>query len=153
MKTLLAAYLYAFISAFWPQFTAHPWQEREARAVISDIVSTDATPMEALRLANIAALESGFRRDAKGRDGEVGAFQIMKPRMGGGAREALYRMRVQGMIAYVGCRRAEDRVVVRGVETTCAQMVAHRVERADLFRMAFDPPTAVLDDVTVARNP
>ena len=134
------AYILAFILTFWPAFARHPYQVREVSAVVDDIVSTDASPGEALRLANVAALESGFRRDAVGTHGERGAFQIMPPARSFGAREALHRMRLQGMIAYVGCRRADDEVLIRGERLTCASMVAHRVDRADLFRMAFDPP-------------
>jgi len=151
MQTSLIAYLHAFVIAFWPQFLAHGYQVREAKAVVADIASTDATPQEALRLANIAALESGFRRDAKGPAGECGAFQVMPPYRSCDAREALYRMRVHGMVSYVGCRHAEDRVVIQGHPTTCAEMIAHRVDRADLWLMAFDLPR--VEEPLVAGNP
>ena len=127
-------YILAFIVTFWPGFTRHPYQVREAMAVVDDILSTDADPGEALRLANIAAMESGFRRDAIGTHGERGAFQIMPPARSYDAREALSRMRLQGMDAYCGC--------VRHFGDTCPAIVAHRVDRADLFRMAFDPPAS-----------
>jgi len=55
----------------------------------------------------------------------------------------------QGMVSYVGCRHIEDHVVLPGgTKTTCRELVAHRVERADLYFMAFDPPEPV--DVLVA---
>ena len=108
------------------------------------------TPWKMLRLLNVSALESGFDRTAVGKLGERGAFQILGGR-DFSAREALRRMDVQGMVAYVGCRHAEDRVVVQGTATTCAELVAHRTEKADLWFMGFEPPRP-LEDAVIARN-
>lgn len=111
------------------------------RAIAADIASTDATPEEGLRLMNIAALESNFDRHVTGHHGEQGAFQVMPPARSYGADEALRRMRRQGMAGFVGCRHAEDVVTIGGRRMTCQQMIDHRVEKAEAFRMAFDPPT------------
>ena len=131
-------YLLAFVLAFWPHLTRY--QRTEAGAIAADVLTTDATPGEALRLMNVAAMESGFSRTAHGSHGELGAFQIMPPARSYGAAEALRRMRVQGMDAYCGCTRQHP----------CPALVAHRVDRADLWRMAFDPPAAVLQGASAA---
>lgn len=137
----MAAYLIAFVLANWP--TIHGQQERDMRADAEEVAATDCDAQACLRLMGIAALESGFRRDAVGAAGERGAWQVMPPATSYGAREALRRMRTQGLLGYIGCRRAADVVVIRGTRTTCAAMIAHRIERADLWRMAFDPPREV----------
>src|ERR1700733_4154422 len=105
MKTALLPYLCPCVCAFWPHISNY--QRHEAKTVITEVVmTTDATPLESLEMLNIAALESGFDTHAVGKGGERGAFQVSTD--GGrnhdfSAREALRRMRVQGMIAYVGC--------------------------------------------------
>lgn len=125
----MTAYLIAFVLTVWPHLTKY--QDREMRAIAAEVAATDGTAQEDLRLMNIAALESGFSRKAVGKMGERGAFQVL----GGkdfSAKEALRRMRVQGMDHYCGCR------------TTCPALVANRIDRADLYRMGFEPPTTTL---------
>lgn len=135
-----ALYLYAQLFAAHP-LTAHRY--REMTAITKDILSTDATDDEALQLENIVAWESGWERNSVGRSGEQGAFQVMpmawttpaekaewKAR---GAREALRRLRLQGMLGYVGCPRHTER---------CDAMIERRTWPAKLYRMAFDPPAA-----------
>ena len=152
MKTLLVAYLLGFVHSWWPHLTRY--QTREADAIVHEIVdTTDGTPLEDLYLVNIAALESGFDRKAVGKAGERGAWQVMLPAKEYGAREALRRIRVQGWVAYVGCRHAEDHVVVAGTPTTCAAIIEHRTEKAVLYRLAFDPPTPEAPDTALADNP
>lgn len=154
MHTLLTSYLIAFVLSCWPSVAKHHRQNLEMRAIASEVATLRTTPGKMLRLMNIAALESGFDRTAKGKAGECGARQIL----GGhdcSAREALRRMDEQGMVAYVGCRHIDDPVVVNGVRTTCRELVAHRVDKADLYSWTFAPTTNV-DDVeanTVAGNP
>jgi hypothetical protein len=138
MPHLMILYLVGFVRAWWPGI--HGAQERDMWSVAAEVAALPTTAGKKLRLMNIAAMESGFRRDARGKLGECGAWQVMPPYRSCGADEALRRMDGQGMVAYVGCRRAEDVVEVRGARVTCAQMVANRVDRADTYRMAFDPP-------------
>ncbi len=155
MKTLLVAYLLGFVHSWWPHLTRY--QTREADAIVHEIVdTTDGTPLEDLYLVNIAALESGFDRKAVGKAGERGAWQVMPPAKEYGAREALRRMRVQGWVAYVGCRHADDIVVIHGRSTTCQELIDHRTDRANLYAWTYRAPT--LDDTepspdTVAGNP
>jgi hypothetical protein len=137
----MTAYILAFALAFWPAHSSH--RLSEMRAIAADIASTDATPLEALTLANIAALESNFERSARGREGERGAFQVHPPAISYGADEALRRLRAQGIAGYIGCANHPD-------SEKCASMAAHRTEKAILWRLAFDPP--VVDD-EVAVNP
>jgi hypothetical protein len=124
----MSAYLLAFVVAFFPQFLRSHHSARETRLVLGDIASTDADALEALTLANIAAMESGFRRDARGKAGERGAFQVMPPAPNYGAAEALRRLRTQGLTHYCGC------------PVSCPELVAHRQDRAVLYRLGFDPP-------------
>ena len=155
MVQLLTAYYVAFALSCWPSVAHHPRQDREMRAIALEVAQSDATPFEGRRLMNIAALESNFDRGVKGRMGEMGAWQVMPPFKSYGAREALRRMRGQGMVGYVGCRHAEDEVVVGGVKTTCQAIIDHRVDRADLYGWVFPPPSAPENDFLpmVAGNP
>lgn len=86
--------------------------------VIVAIVTADAaqaTPLPgrssyetAATLTEIALLESGFVIRARGRDGEVGPWQLMPPapaRLREQAAEAIRRWRVQGAQGYTGERR------------------------------------------------
>lgn len=75
---------------------------RELSAVAADIAATDASEREARLLASIAIHESSVRASAVGPGGERGAFQIMPPGKPG-AREALRRLRIQGLEVYAGC--------------------------------------------------
>ncbi len=118
-------YLLAFVMAFWPHLTRY--QQHEARAIVAEVAATDGTVLEDLELVNIAAMESYFDRSAVGRLGERGAWQVMPPAREYGAREALRRLRAQGIAGYCGCRGP------------CPAIVAHRVDRAYLWRMSFDP--------------
>jgi hypothetical protein len=135
----MTVYLLSFILAFWPPHSAH--RAAEMRAIAEDIASTDATPIEALTLANIAALESNFERKAVGPGGERGAYQVHPPAISYGADEALRRLRAQGLMGYMGCS---------AVTARCEAMAAHRTEKAILWRLAFDPPVR---DEAVAVNP
>jgi hypothetical protein len=136
----MITYLMTFVLTWWPHVADYSYQLRETKAVVSETAALHTTGWKKLRLLNVAALESGFRRNAVGPLGERGAWQIL----GGtdfSAKEALRRMDQQGMVAYVGCRHVDDKVVVQGgVKTTCRELIAHRIDKADLFFMAFDPP-------------
>ena len=151
----MIVYLLAFVHAFWPNLTRY--QRHEVKLIVTEIATkTDGDALEDLFLVNTAALESNFDTHAVGKGGEKGAFQVSTD--GGrnhdfSAREALRRIRVQGWVAYVGCRHAEDHVVVAGTPTTCAAMIEHRTEKAVLYRLAFDPPTPEAPDTALAGNP
>ena len=140
MKTLLTAYYIAFALMWWPWISHNRYHWHGLQVVAADVAGSDADPHEGLRLMNTAALESGFDPTAVGKHGERGAFQVMPPAASYGADEALRRMRHQGMVGFVGCRHAEDEVVIEGVHTTCAKMIDNRTWKADLYFMAFDPP-------------
>lgn len=144
MKLLLFAFYVCFVLDTWPQFMRHAWQRVEVYAIALDAAgNTDATPKEGLRLMQIAGVESGFWRKAVGKMGERGPWQIMPPARSYGAREALWRMRHLGMLAYVGCRRAEDKVVLpEGTKTTCHEMVEHRIGPADEYLARHPAPSA-----------
>lgn len=138
MMNPLYGYVLTFILTMWGPRQSDVHRLREMAAITADIVSTDASPEEALRLGNIAAMESGFERKAKGPHGERSAFQIMPPARSYDAKEALRRMRVQGIQSYCGCVRP------------CPRTVAHRTEKAMLWRFAFDPPEVSIDVVRLA---
>src|SRR5208337_1502190 len=123
------AYLTDFAMKTWPILKRHDYQRHEMKAIVHEITLTNGTLNEELRLVNIAALESFFDRKAIGKMGEKGAFQIMTgPDYS--ANQALKLMRVQGMLGYVGCPRETIK---------CLELISHRVDRADLYRMGFDP--------------
>jgi len=124
----MTAYLVTFALSVWPPRPTDVHRLREIVAIAADVASTDATPEEALTLINIAALESGFERTARGKLGERGAWQVMPPAVSYAADEALRRVRVQGMQSFCGCVRP------------CPKTVAHRTDKAILWRLAFDPP-------------
>ena len=132
----LFAYVLSFVFACWPNMPAR--QQRDARATVAEVTQLPTSPWTMLRLVNIAALESGFRPDAVGPRGERGRWQVL----GGtdfSAAEALRRLSL-GMVSYVGCHREDERVVVHGAATTCAALIAHRVDRADLWFFGHEPP-------------
>jgi hypothetical protein len=136
-------YLMLFVISLWPHTPAHadmgapPRKQlhrlREMSAITADILSTDATPIESLKLENIVAYESGWERKARGPAGERGAFQIMPFKestkiqleewQARGAKEALRRLRVQGIEGYCGCSQWHP----------CPDMVAHRTEPARVW--------------------
>lgn len=127
-------YLVNFALENWPQVERHTYQRKEMRAIAREISKLpDATLLESNRLMNIAAMESYFDRKAKGKMGECGAWQIMNGTDCSAAR-ALWLMRTQGMLGYVGCPRETPE---------CLKLIQHRVNRADLYRMGFDPPGKV----------
>jgi hypothetical protein len=142
----MLSYLLTFCAALWIQlFHAYPLsshRQHEMWIITKDILSTDATPLEALKLENIVALESGWERSAIGSHGEVGAFQLWvfpgtKPEQVAewkqhGAKEALRRLRVQGIQGYCGCTEP--------ITQKCADLMTHRTEHALLYFWAFDPP-------------
>jgi hypothetical protein len=101
-----ASYLVAFAVDLWVSLhgvAPGRYRQHEIAAVAEDVASTTATPLEALTLMDIAAWESGYERSARGRQHECGAFQVMPPYRSCDAREALSRLRAQGIIGYVGC--------------------------------------------------
>jgi hypothetical protein len=116
---------------------------REMVAIAQDIATTDCGPLECLTLMNIAGFESVWDRSAVGRHGELGAFQIWvfdgtsvaqrAEWRARGAREALRRMRVQGMLGYCGCSRATPE---------CDAMVEHRTFPAKIYFWSHAPPGA-----------
>jgi hypothetical protein len=153
MHNLLTAYLLSFVVTFWPHLGRY--QQREAVAIAEEVANTQGDVLEDLTLMNIAAMESGFSRSAVGKAGERGPWQVSTDEGRNhdfSAKEALRRMRTQGMLGYVGCRHAQDEVVLAGVRLTCAEVVAHRVDRAALFRMGFDPSREQAPGTLVATN-
>ncbi len=152
-------YLMLFILTLWPpteKTGLHSMRERthrlrEMSEITADIVSTDATPLEALTLENIVAFESGFNRQAYGPAGELGAFQLMIPPKSTmaqrhewfhrGAQEALRRLRSQGIEGYCGC----------SARRPCPDMVEHRTVPAREWLEAHPFPTPATAEV--AGNP
>ena len=142
MQTYLLHFAVAFFLTMWPSRYLTNHRHDEMVAITDDILSTDATVDEALQLVNIAGMESVFDRTARGRAGERGSFQLMPMPttskatlaewQAHGAKEALRRLRIQGIAGYCGCRRPDVK--------PCPEMIEHRSFPARLFRMAFDPP-------------
>jgi hypothetical protein len=141
----MLVYLLTFVLGLYGHlFSAHPLtahRYREMLSITRDVLTTDATPDEALTLENIVAWESGWERSGVGPAGEVGAFQLMSfpwttdaqraEWKAHGAKEALRRLREQGIFGYMGCTRRTAR---------CEAMADRRTWPAELYRMAFDPP-------------
>ena len=118
-------YLLSFVLSTWPSLVAH--RLYEVSAILADIAGTDATPIEALELANIAAYESTFRIHALGDRGRSrGPFQVMAPSASYGAREALRRLRIQGIMGFIGCANHID-------SSKCIQMAENRTAKAILW--------------------
>lgn len=117
-------WLIGFVLCFWEPRSHH--QAAEVRAIVEDVATTDGTPFEQLELLNIAALESGFERSAIGKLGERGPFQ----QLGGDydpqhpAREALRRLRAQGLIHFMGCPSETE---------ACMLMAANRSAKAAVW--------------------
>jgi hypothetical protein len=127
MMNPLASYVLAFIlTAWWPQ-TRHGMIERVE--IAEEISHTDASPLEALTLANVAAFESGFERTARGKLGEVGAWQNLHGDPS--ARAALRLLRLQGIVHFMGFTRCT---------TECERMADHRTFPAELYSWSHDPP-------------
>lgn len=149
MKILLFAYYVCFVVDVWPQFMRHAWQRREVYAIAREVAyDTEAGPQTGLRLMQVAGQESGFYRGAVGRKGERGPWQVL----GGSdysAREAIRRMDL-GMVSFVGCRHAEDKVTLpEGTKTTCLEMVDHRIGPADRYLSEHPPPPAPAAEVAL----
>lgn len=99
--SLSQALLICFVAWVEP----HSFRRYTELSVISeDIASTDANEDEALLLASIAMHETMARLDVVGKLGERGAFQVMPPG-DPHAKEALRRLRVQGLQGYAGCQK------------------------------------------------
>jgi hypothetical protein len=131
MQTLLWAYIFTFILHTYPPDPRDTHRLREMSAISWEIAHTDCNPEECLKLANIPKWESGYERIAKGKHGELGAWQIMPPASNYGAKEALYRLRVQGIEGYCGCTKWHP----------CPDMVKHRVGPAIAWNVAHPFPS------------
>jgi hypothetical protein len=134
LKTLLFAYYVLFVLDTHPQFMRHGWQRKWVYDTAHEVAEkTNAAPDEGLRMMQIASQESGFDPHAIGNRGERGRWQVL----GGkdfSAKEALRRMRIQGMVGFVGCRKAGDKVTLpNGVHTTCQEMIDDRIGPADSY--------------------
>jgi hypothetical protein len=154
MKALLFAYYVLFVLDVHPEFMRHAWQRRKVYDTATEVAyKTTAVPGEGLRLMQIGARETGYDETAVGKRGERGRWQVL----GGNdfsAKEALRRMRVQGMVAFVGCRHAEDHVTLpNGVKTTCQEMVDNRIGPADRYLAEHRPPTTLQPENGYAGNP
>jgi hypothetical protein len=154
MDAYLLHFAVVFFLHFWPNsLTVH--RHDEMVAITHDILSTDATVDEALQLENIVGMETGWYRDRTGAAGEVGAFQIMPwPTTTSaeraewrvhGAKEALRRLRAQGIAGYCGCRYPDVK--------PCPELMEHRTWPARLYRLAFDPPVEPVQFVLDTRDP
>jgi hypothetical protein len=151
MLTYLLTFAIGLYATLFPAYPLGHHRHNEMVMITKDIVSTDARPLEALYLENIVAFESGWERNAIGRQGELGAFQIMpnekttlaqrKEWKARGAKEALYRLRTQGIQGYCGCSEQHP----------CNDMVEHRTFPAKLYSWVFAPPVVV--EEKVADNP
>ena len=122
-------YYIEFAFKTWPELRHRHFQTSEMRAIAHEISWTNASLDEGLVLVNIAAMESYFDRKAKGKMGECGAWQIMNGK-DCSANRALWLVRNQGMLGYVGCPHMTEK---------CAKLISHRIDRAYLYRMGFDP--------------
>lgn len=151
MKLYVFAFLVCFVLDVHPAFMRAAWQRSRVYAAAHEVADkTDATPREALRLMQIGARESGYDPTAVGKKGERGVWQVMPPAREYGAREALSRMRGLGMVAFVGCRHADDEVVVDGFRTTCQHMIDNRIGPADAYLAEHPAPPSDSADVAVA---
>ena len=124
-------YLYSFVmfvcAALWhAHVTPGGHRDHEIRAIVEDILTTDANVDEALQLALIPALESGYERSAVGRAGERGAWQAMSGDES--ARHALYLIRTQGMLGFVGCTHETEE---------CTRLVVNRTLLARIYAVTF----------------
>ncbi len=142
MKTLLLfAYYVVFVLDTHPECMRRAFQRRWVYDTAREVAATQADLQEGMRMMEIPAHESGYDPSAVGKRGERGRWQVL----GGNdfsANAALARMRL-GMVSFVGCRRAEDHVVLpNGVKTTCQQMIDNRVGPADRYLVEHPPPPA-----------
>jgi hypothetical protein len=119
----LWVYVFTFILTTYPPNLADSHRLFEMSAISWEIAHTDCAPEECLVLANIPRWESGYERRAVGKMGERGAWQIMPPASSYGAKEALRRLRVQGIRGYCGCTERRP----------CPEMVERRVGPARVW--------------------
>jgi hypothetical protein len=156
-KALLFAYYVLFVLDVHPDYMRHGWQRTRVYDTAREVAfKTNASPRDGLRLMQIACRESGFDPKAIGKKGERGRWQVMPPAKSYGADEALWRMRNQGMVAFVGCRHASDVVTIDGFKTTCQQMIDNRIGPADAYFAEHRPPPPdddVAEPPTVALQP
>jgi hypothetical protein len=153
MKALFYAYLVLFVLDVHPEFMRKWWQrERVYKTAAKVAFKTDADPGEGLTLMQIAARESGYDEKAVGKAGERGEWQIYYgPDYS--AAHALWLMRHQGMVAFVGCRHASDHVVLPdGTKTTCQEMIDNRIGPARAYLAEHRPPPPEMTPA-VADNP
>ena len=125
------AYLYSFVmfvcAALWhAHVTPGGHRDHEIRAIVEDILTTDASVDEALQLALIPALESGYERGAVGKAGERGAWQAMSGDRS--ARHALYLLRTQGLYGFMGCARVTEE---------CERMAVNRTLLARIYAVTW----------------
>lgn len=154
MKALLFAYYVLFVLDVHPEFMRRSWQRRRVYSIAHEVAyETAAKPKSGLRLMQIAVRESGYDRMAVGKLGERGPWQIMPPAKEYGAREALRRMEVAGMVSFVGCRHASDVVTVEGYKTTCQEMIDKRIGPADRYFDEHPPPPESSESTVVAVAP
>ena len=134
----LVAYLTAFAVDLWVSLhgvSPGPRRRAEIRAVVEDVATTDGATLDRLTLVNIAAEESGFERYAlHPYQPSVGAFQIwvfpgtsmrqVDEWSARGAREALRRLRAQGIYGFMGCAR---------ITSKCEAMAERRTLPAKVY--------------------
>jgi hypothetical protein len=102
MHAALVAYVLVAMMSWIPP---HPSQLAEYRQIAEAIVDATDDPEDEIQLASIASYESRFSIRARGKLGEVGAFQLLgrAPRtVRGQAVEALRRWKQQGRCGYTG---------------------------------------------------
>ena len=143
MKTLFYAYLVLFILDQHPEFMHKWWQRDRVYATAKEVAfKTDADPQEGLRLMQIALRESGFDEKAVGKAQEKGRWQVLSGNDHSAAR-ALWLLRHQGILGFIGCRHTEDKVTLpEGTKTTCREMVLNRIGSADDYLADHPPPPA-----------
>lgn len=155
MSAYLLHFAVTFFLSIWPARDLTNHRHAEMVAITNDILSTDANVDEALGLENLAGMESVWSRAAVGPGGELGAFQIMPMATSTnadrvewkahGAKEALRRLRTQGIAGYCGCKYPKVK--------PCPEIIDHRTWPARLFRLAFDPPVPEFTSNAVTLNP
>jgi hypothetical protein len=124
--------LTAYLTAFAVSLVPTPYRTHHRRVeidfIVDDIASTDCEVDKCAQLVLISWRETNFERKARGLAGEIGAYQIMPPAQSYGAKEALRRLRAQGIQGYCGC------------VSWCPKTIEARSWEAELWMMAFDPP-------------
>jgi hypothetical protein len=101
----LLAWVFAAMVAWVPPRQSNVAQLGAYVRIAYAITEASSDPDDVALLASIGSLESGFSPSAVGKLGEVGVWQLMPPAPKGlvaQAKEALRRIRVQGMAGYTG---------------------------------------------------